>query len=102
MPLQFSPRTVRLNCEPPKTPYSPGTRTVYHVRIRLRKSSAELRFRHLLSSQTARPLVEMGGFEPPTPRVQGGCSPTELHPQLASRKRSLLQLPRNGPGGGGP
>jgi hypothetical protein len=25
--------------------------------------------------------VEMGGFEPPTPRVQGGCSPTELHPR---------------------
>jgi len=26
-------------------------------------------------------LVEMGGFEPPTSRVQGGRSPTELHPQ---------------------
>jgi hypothetical protein len=26
--------------------------------------------------------VEMGGFEPPTSRVQGGRSPTELHPQL--------------------
>jgi hypothetical protein len=25
-------------------------------------------------------LVEMGGFEPPTSRVQGGRSPTELHP----------------------
>jgi hypothetical protein len=25
--------------------------------------------------------VEMGGFEPPTSRVQGGRSPTELHPR---------------------
>src|SRR5688572_25414747 len=26
--------------------------------------------------------VEMGGFEPPTSRVQGGRSPTELHPRI--------------------
>ena len=26
-------------------------------------------------------LVEMSGFEPPTPCVQGRCSPAELHPQ---------------------
>lgn len=25
-------------------------------------------------------LVEMSGFEPPTPCVQGRCSPAELHP----------------------
>jgi hypothetical protein len=27
-------------------------------------------------------LVEMSGFEPPTPCVQGRCSPAELHPHL--------------------
>ena len=26
-------------------------------------------------------LVEMSGFEPPTPCVQGRCSPAELHPR---------------------
>src|SRR4030042_3805173 len=27
-------------------------------------------------------LVEMSGFEPPTPCVQGRCSPAELHPHF--------------------
>ncbi len=26
-------------------------------------------------------LVERGGFEPPSSRLQGGCSPSELPPQ---------------------
>jgi hypothetical protein len=30
------------------------------------------------------PRVEMGGFEPPTSRVQGGRSPTELHPPFGA------------------
>ena len=33
------------------------------------------------SSTHQAPEVEMGGFEPPTSRVQGGRSPTELHPR---------------------
>ena len=29
-------------------------------------------------------LVEMSGFEPPTPCVQGRCSPAELHPHKSN------------------
>ena len=30
-------------------------------------------------------MVEMSGFEPPTPCVQGRCSPAELHPHSQVR-----------------
>ena len=32
-------------------------------------------------------LVEMSGFEPPTPCVQGRCSPAELHPHPTQKFR---------------
>jgi hypothetical protein len=34
-------------------------------------------------------LVEMSGFEPPTPCVQGRCSPAELHPLLKCGLRNF-------------
>ena len=43
-------------------------------------------------------LVEMSGFEPPTPCVQGRCSPAELHPHprqfRISRLTTLVGLDR--------
>ena len=37
-------------------------------------------------------LVEMSGFEPPTPCVQGRCSPAELHPHLNQLKAKSSRL----------
>ena len=34
-------------------------------------------------------LVEMSGFEPPTPCVQGRCSPAELHPHADCGLRNV-------------
>ena len=39
-------------------------------------------------------LVEMSGFEPPTPCVQGRCSPAELHPRPGVKMMSLVGLDR--------
>ena len=55
--------------------------------------SAKTKYTASLDSPQAHPdgcRVEMGGFEPPTSRVQGGRSPTELHPRTrgGNRKRS--------------
>src|SRR6266540_6126539 len=37
--------------------------------------------------------VEMGGFEPPTSRVQGGRSPSELHPRVGGPAWSRTRAP---------
>src|SRR5438128_1771955 len=44
----------------------------------------ETRSRPVVQGLRMRASVEMGGFEPPTSRVQGGRSPTELHPRDGS------------------
>ena len=40
-------------------------------------------------------LVEMKGFEPLTPCVQGRCSPTELHPRFRVKMLRLLRQLRS-------
>jgi hypothetical protein len=80
--FQFVVRTDRQNLEPPK----------YAVRRAPDQYTSCLCFPTSLVDVAGSPgnscsadsanLVEMGGFEPPTSRVQGGRSPTELHPQF--------------------
>ena len=65
------------------SPSFESARSVYEVLGRRNKFSVSLaRYAHQLAPfGTLADLVEMGGFEPPTSRVQGGRSPTELHPR---------------------
>ena len=57
----------------PKRPRTRGAHSVYQPVSLANKSTA--------SDQLPECVVEMGGFEPPTSRVQGGRSPTKLQPR---------------------
>jgi hypothetical protein len=76
--LQFLTRTDALNLEPPA--YAARWAPDQYIKCRRLPPT----FVDDASSRCSDrfDLVEMGGFEPPTSRVQGGRSPTELHPQV--------------------
>jgi hypothetical protein len=60
----------------------PRCRRIYHS-LRKPSTSAHGKRKPRLNSRGAVlwGLVEVEGFEPTTPRLQSGCSPSELHPQ---------------------
>jgi hypothetical protein len=91
--LFSSCRVPLVYLRPPKRPYSQGAHTVYQPVSLANKSTA--------SDQLPECVVEMGGFEPPTSRVQGGRSPTELHPHgVRPVRRFEPERPTDRQGGG--
>jgi hypothetical protein len=68
-----------------------SARAIAKTRSRTRRRSSLTAANSCRSSNDPHPglmaVVEMGGFEPPTPCLQSRCSTAELHPQVDLRNR---------------